>query len=57
MELLTDINMLLMVEKSIISGICHSIRWYTKANNKYNKSKDRNGESLFLTVEILNICG
>ena len=49
--------MLLMVEKSIIDWICHSIRWYMKANNKYNKSKDRNGESLFLTVEILNICG
>ena len=30
-----DIDMLLIVEKSIRSGICHSICWYTEANNKY----------------------
>ena len=29
--------MLLMVEKGITGGICHSIYWYTKANNKYIK--------------------
>ena len=29
--------MLLMVEKGIRGGICHSIFRYTKANNKYMK--------------------
>ena len=29
--------MLLMVEKGIRGGICHSIYWYAKANNKYIK--------------------
>ena len=36
--------MLLMVEKGIRGGICHSIQRYAKANNKYlkdyNKYKD-----------------
>ena len=27
--------MLLMVEKSIRGGVCHSIYWYAKANNSY----------------------
>ena len=33
-EILTDINMLLMVEKGIKGGICHAIHNYAKANNK-----------------------
>ena len=37
LHLLTDINMLLMVEKDIRAGICHSIYQYTKAKNKYMK--------------------
>ena len=44
LDLLTDIDMLLMVEKNIREGICHSVYWYTKANNKcmeaYNKNKE-----------------
>ena len=32
LDLLTDINMLLMVEKGIRGGICHSIYQYAKAN-------------------------
>ena len=32
--LLTGIDMLLMVEKGIRGGICHSIYWCAKANNK-----------------------
>ena len=44
LELLTDFNMLLMVEKRIRGGICHAMHRNAEANNKYmrkyNKSKD-----------------
>ena len=36
-DLLTDINMLLMLEKRIRGGICHAIHRYAKGNNKYMK--------------------
>ena len=32
LDLLTDIDMLLMVEKGIRGGICHAIHQYAKAN-------------------------
>ena len=47
-DLLTDINMLLMVEKAKRGGICPSIYRYTKANNKYMKDYDKNKESSYL---------
>ena len=37
LELLTYVDMLLMVEKGIRGGICHAIDRYAKANNKYIK--------------------
>ena len=48
LELLTDIDMLLMVEKGIRRGICHAIHRYAKANNKYRKDYDENKESSYL---------
>ena len=36
--------MLLMVEKGIKRGMCHSIYQYAKANNKYMKDYDKNKE-------------
>ena len=45
LDLLTDIGVLLMVEKDISGGICHSIYRYAKANNKYMKNYDKNKES------------
>ena len=44
-ELLTDVDMLLMVEKGIRGGICHAIHRYAKANNKHMIYYDENEES------------
>ena len=48
LELLTDHDMLLMVENVIRGGICHAIHRYAKANNKCTKNYDENEESSFL---------
>ena len=40
LQLLTDVNMSLLVEKRIRGGICHAIHRYAKANNKYMKNYD-----------------
>ena len=44
LDLLSDISMLLMVEKGIRGRICLSIYKYAKANNKYMKDYDKNKE-------------
>ena len=45
LDFLTDINILLIVEKSKRAGIYHSIYRYPKANNKYMKNSDKNNKS------------
>ena len=40
--------MLLMVEKGIGGGICHSVFQDAEANNKYMGDYDKNKESLYL---------
>ena len=48
LELLTDYEMLLMLEEGIRGGICHSIHRYAKANNKYMKNYNNNEESSYI---------
>ena len=48
LDLLTDYDMLLMVEEGIRGGICHSIQRYAKANNKYMKGFNNNEESSYI---------
>ena len=54
LDLLTDTEMLLMVEKGIRGRTCHSIYRYAKANNKYMKDYDNNKESSYLQNWYLN---
>ena len=48
LELLTDIDMLLMVEKGTRGGICQAIHRHAKANNKYKKNYNRDVISSYL---------
>ena len=58
LELLNVADMLLIVEKGIRGGICHSIHRYAKANNKYMKNYDENEESSFVEyIDANNLYG
>ena len=48
LELLTDYDMLLMIEEGIRGGICHVIQGYAKANNKYMKDYDKKKKSSYI---------
>ena len=48
LELLTDYDMLLMVEEGIRGGICHSIHRHAEASNKYMKNYNNNEESSYI---------
>ena len=58
LDLLTNIDLLVMVEKGIRGGICDAIHWYTKANNKYVKDYDKNKKSSYLNYwDVNNLYG
>ena len=58
LELLTDVDMLLMVEKGIRGGICHAIYRYAKANNKIMKNYNKDKEESFLQyLDVKNLYG
>ena len=44
LEILTDINVLLMIEKGIKGGINHAIHKYAETSNKHVKNYDKNKE-------------
>ena len=48
LELITDYDMLLMIEVGIRRGICHAIQRYAKTNNKYMNNYNKNKESSYI---------
>ena len=56
--LLTNIDMLLVVEKGVIGGILHAIRSDGKANNKHMKNYGKNIESSYpMYLDASNLYG
>ena len=53
LELATDIDILMMVEKGIRVGICHTIHRYAKANNKYMNNYEKTLYLMYLDVNNL----
>ena len=57
LELLTDIDMLLMVENGIRGEIGHAIHQCAAANNKYMKEYNKDNESSDMYLDVSNLYG
>ena len=58
LELLTDIDVLLMVEKGTRGGICHAVNRYAKAKHKYMKNYNKHEELSYLkNWDVNNLYG
>ena len=57
LELLTDYDMLLMIEEGIRGGICHAVHRYAKANNRYMKDYDESTYSYIQYLDANNLYG
>ena len=58
LELSTDTDTLLMVEKGNIGGICQAIHRHAKVNNKYMKNYDKDITSSYLAyLDANNLYG
>ena len=54
LEWLTEVDMLLTIEKGIRGGIFHAIHSHAKANNKYMRDYNEDGEKSFLQYQDAN---
>ena len=54
LDLLTDVDMLIMVEKRISFGICFTVYQYATAKNKFMNDYDKNKESSYLNYRGVN---
>ena len=54
LDLVTNVDMLLMIEKGIRGGICHAVHRYAKANNKYMKDYNKDEEESYLKNDDAN---
>ena len=55
MELLTNVDMLLMIEKGVTGGIYHAAHRYIYGNNKYMKYYDPN--PILMGWDVNNLYG
>ena len=56
LELLTDIDILLMVAQGIRGGICEAIYRYAKASNKFVNSSDKRKKYYIFFIQDHTIC-